>query len=223
MPDPAGCRRAAHDRPGSGPPPCAGPGNDPCPHRPGPLRRLRCRLFLAGRLAGRLYQVAGTAVQDVAQRREDGQAQPFRHAGDQPVDLLPGQSDPAGSQPRDHVGRGEHPRLGHQPPQVPLVGDGLPAHCCSPSPNARSSADRSIRFRASCPTVSGGVRYRNCLNAFSWRCVRLAGIGRHRSSGPTFPLRWPPGPVVPGAIGSARPVRTEAFSMRCVRGARPPR
>ena len=59
----------------------------------------------------------------------------------------------AGGQPRPHVGRGEHPRLGHQPPQVPLVGDGLPAHCRAPSLNARSSADRSIRFRASWPTV----------------------------------------------------------------------
>ena len=45
----------------------------------------------------------GLAAQDVAQRRQRGQAQPLRDAGDQPVDLLAGQGDPALGQQRQQV------------------------------------------------------------------------------------------------------------------------
>ena len=97
--------------------------------------------------------VTGPAVKDVAQRGQRGQAQPLRDAGDQPVDLLTGQDDAALGQQRPQLRRGVHVLLGHQPPQVPPVAD-RPRHYLPSSPsNARASADRSIRFRASCPTV----------------------------------------------------------------------
>ena len=54
------------------------------------LRRRCLRRPAAGSRAD-LDEVTGLAAEDVAQRGQRGQAQPLRDAGDQPVDLLPGQ------------------------------------------------------------------------------------------------------------------------------------
>ena len=50
-------------------------------------------------------------LEDVAERGEDGQGQPFRGAGDQPVDLGGGQRDAAFGEQRHQVGGGEQPAL----------------------------------------------------------------------------------------------------------------
>jgi len=122
------------------------------PHRPGPLPGRACRRRGGAGGRDRLNEIAGLAAQDVAQHRQGGQAQPFRHAGDQPVYLLAGQLDAPLGQQRTQLRRGVHVLIGHQPPQMPPVARRRHHVPSSPS-KARASAARSIRFLASCPTV----------------------------------------------------------------------
>jgi hypothetical protein len=89
---------------------------DPGPAGPGTFRRCRRRGPLGGHRLGELDQIAGLAVQDVAQRGQRGQVQPLRHPGHQPVDLLPGQLHAALCQRGEQVRGREHAPLGHPGP-----------------------------------------------------------------------------------------------------------
>ncbi len=85
-----------------------------------------------------LDQITRLAAQDVAQRGEGSQAEPFWGPGDEPVDLLARQADPALGQQRPQVSRGEHAVLGHQPAQMPHVSDPAGHRLPSPPPPSAS-------------------------------------------------------------------------------------
>jgi hypothetical protein len=68
-------------------------------------------------------QVGRGDVQGVAERSQHLKRQPFRGAGDQPVDLRGGQRDAALGQQRNKLGGGEQAAFGHQLAQSPAVAD----------------------------------------------------------------------------------------------------
>ena len=68
-------------------------------------------------------QVGRAAAEDVAQRRQDRQRQPFRCSGGQAVHLGGRQVDVAVAEQRHELGDGEHAVGGHATSQPPLVAD----------------------------------------------------------------------------------------------------
>ena len=118
----------------------------------------------------RVDQIARPAPEDVAQRGEHVQRQPFRGVHDEPVDLRGGQMDPTLREQRCELGRLPEPVLGHplsqQPPVVHLLAHWSPLIPSTASPPAtppvvalsvavllvavstmRSSAERSTLVR----------------------------------------------------------------------------
>src|SRR6476659_1103079 len=96
---------------------------------------------------GRFYQLAHRTIQDVQQRHQDLQAQPFRTLDNQPVDLARGQPDPAPRQRVDQIGGGEHAPIGHHLSQVPAVVE-FADHWTSPYryvPGASSAGPSAFR------------------------------------------------------------------------------
>ena len=78
-------------------------------------------LFRSGGHDGALDEIAGAAVEDVAQRGEDLHGHPFRFVADQAVDLGGGQHHSPLPQQRDQLGGLPQLVGGHHLPQPPVV------------------------------------------------------------------------------------------------------
>ena len=97
-------------------------------------------------------QVGRGDLEDVAERGEHRQRQPFGGAGDQPVDLGGGQVDAALGQQRRQLGGGEHPAGGHDLAQPPVVADLAAFIGCSRRRGASAAAVPALAGR------EGGVQ-----------------------------------------------------------------